>query len=88
MTDLDFDHPDRGRLVGVRVYLTTEEHAQLVEHAKSTGHSIAVVVRARITAPSEESIAREVEVAADVARRTVAGNARGGAKGKGKPRKR
>ena len=63
MTDLDFDAPGRGRLVERTVALTADEYAAVRAHAKSLGISASAVMRARIVAPSAESLALEQQCA-------------------------
>ena len=72
MTDLDFDAPGRGRLIERTVALTAEEYADVRAHAKSIGVSASAVMRARIIAPSEESVLLEAQCAADSRARQAA----------------
>lgn len=88
MTDLDFDAPDRGRLIERTVALTADEYAAVKEHAKARGVSASAVMRARIVAPSAESAALEVQCAAESRARKAAGARATTAATRGRPRKR
>jgi hypothetical protein len=88
MTDLDFDAPSRGRMVHRLVALREEEYAAVKEHAKARGVSAAVVMRARIVAPSAESVALEARCAEESRDRQAAAARATTAATKGRSRKR
>jgi len=72
-------------LVSVRTFLSPEEHMQLVLHAKSRGITLTTVMRARLITPSEQSLATEDRLAADLEVRRTAGRSKGGSTTKGRP---
>lgn len=69
MTDLDFDKPGKGRMVQCLVALTPEERANVQAHAKARNVSAVSAMRARIIAPSIESLELEQRLDAEARRR-------------------
>jgi hypothetical protein len=88
MTDLEFDAIDRGRLIERSVALTAAEYAAVREHAKARGVSASAVMRARIVAPSAESVTLEAQCAEDSRARQAAGARATTAATRGRSRKR